>query len=208
MSNSDIELHDEYDEELEAYCMSCKQSNPIEEAEAVWTRKGTPATRGVCSICGTTVFRMGGTAAHKKMSAPKPVNVAGKLRKGTGPNLATFVACEPADAVIAHLLAEDLKNSGYPTWLDGADADEDVAWASGVHPALSQCTRLVVVLSPASLTSERVSAAWQYFRSKRKTIAVAQVGNVEVPDDLRRSPRFDFGEDYKAALRQMVQALM
>ena len=202
------EEHDHDDEGLEAYCMSCKQTNLIEEPEAVWTRKGTPATRGVCSICGTTVFRMGGTDAHADMKAPTPVRVAGSLPRGVTSPLATFVTCASADAEVAEQIAEDLQNSGYPTWLDGAKPEEDVAWASGVHPALSECTRMVVVLSPDSLASERVSEAWHYFRDKRKPIHLAQVKPAEVPDELRRSPRFDFGEDYKAALRQLVQALM
>jgi len=202
------EEHDHDDEGLEAYCMSCKQTNPIEEPEAVWTRKGTPATRGVCSVCGTTVFRMGGTDAHANMKPPTPVRVAGSTGRGVTSPLATFVTCASADADVARQLSEDLQNSGYPTWLDGAEPEEDVAWASGVHPALSECTRMVVVLSPASLASERVSEAWRYFRDKRKPIHLAQVQPAEVPDELRRSPRFDFAEDYKAALRQLVQALM
>jgi hypothetical protein len=188
--------------------MSCKQKNPIENAEAVWTRKGSPATRGECSVCGTTVFRMGGTPAHAKMKVPEPVRVAGPSMRGPMAQLATFVACAPEDAELASRLAEDLQNSGYPTWLDGAEAEEEVAWASGVHPALSQCTRMVVVLSPESVASERVAEAWGYFRKKRKPVYLAQVESAEVPDPLRRSPRFDFGEDYKAALRQLVQALM
>lgn len=200
--------HDDYDEELEAYCMSCKQSNPIDNPQAVWTRKGSPATRGECSVCGTTVFRMGATDAHRKMKPPTPVKVAGPSVKGPMAQLATFVTCASEDAGLARQLADDLQNSGYPVWLDGAAPDEEVAWASGVHPALNQCTRMVVVLSPSALTSERVAEAWGYFREKRKPVFLAQVEAAEVPDALRRSPRYDFGEDYKAALRQLVQALM
>jgi hypothetical protein len=200
---------DEEEDELEAYCMSCRQSNPIEDAQPVWTRKGSPATRGVCSVCGTTVFRMGGTPAHKKLKPPAPVRVAGpSVKRGPMAHLATFVAHAPQDTELARRLAEDLKNTGYPTWLEEAQPDEQIAWASGVHPALSECTRMVVVLSPASLASELVTDAWQYFRDNRKPVLLAQVEPVEVPDGLRRSPRFDFSTDYKAALRQLVQALM
>ena len=206
-----MDAHDEHDhdeDELEAYCMSCKQTNPIEEAQAVWTRKGSPATRGVCSVCGTTVFRMGGTPAHNKQKPPAPVQVTGPSIKGPMAQLATFVAYAPEDVDLASRLAEDLKNTGYPTWLEESEPAEEVAWASGVHPALNECTRMVVVLSPAALASERVTEAWQYFRGNRKPVLLAQVAAAEVPDELRRSPRFDFAGDYKAALRQLVQALM
>lgn len=208
MVDHDEHLHDA--EELDAYCMSCKQKNPIEEPVPVWTRKGTPATRGVCSVCGTTVFRMGGTEAHESMAQPAAVQVSGpSIKKGAMSALATYVACDPADRELARRLADDLQNSGFPVWIDGlGDDGEDVAWASGVHPALSQCTRMVVVMSPAALASERVVAAWEYFQTQRKPIVLAQAEAVEVPDALRRSPRYDFGDDYKVALRQLVQALM
>ena len=55
------ELYADDDEEIEAYCMTCKQKTPMENPEAIWTRRGAPGTRGTCSICGTTVFRMGKT---------------------------------------------------------------------------------------------------------------------------------------------------
>jgi hypothetical protein len=36
---------------------------------------------------------------------------------------------------------------------------------------------------------------------------IAQVGSAAPPDDIRRSPRFDFTREYKQSFRQMVQAL-
>lgn len=203
--------HDDYfdEEELEAYCVSCKEKRVIENPQAVWTRKGTPATRGECEVCGNTVFRMGKTDAHRGMVQPEAVKVGDFTVKGTAAKLATFVVCAASDAEIAGKLTEDLKNNGFPTWLDEIRPGEEVAWAGGVHPALDQCTRMVVVMSPATLKSERAQSAWEYFKSKRKLVTVAQVAAIdEVPDDLRRSPRYDFDADYSTALRQLVQALM
>ena len=46
----------------------------------MFTENSTPATRGVCPECGTTLFRMGRTEAHANMVAPpKGSNRKGKL---------------------------------------------------------------------------------------------------------------------------------
>src|SRR3989304_8484802 len=40
------------------------------QPEATFTASGTPATRGVCPIWGTRLFRMGRTAAHEGLTPP------------------------------------------------------------------------------------------------------------------------------------------
>jgi DNA topoisomerase-1 len=52
----------------------------MDNPQAVFTENGAPATRGVCTVCGTTQFRMGLTDAHQGMTAPvKGANRKGKL---------------------------------------------------------------------------------------------------------------------------------
>jgi DNA topoisomerase-1 len=43
----------------------------------VFTENGTPATRGVCAVCGTSIFRMGRTPAHEGLN---PEDVPAKPR--------------------------------------------------------------------------------------------------------------------------------
>jgi DNA topoisomerase-1 len=43
----------------------------MQEPQAVFTNNGTPATRGKCPECGTTLFRMGRTDAHAGLRTPK-----------------------------------------------------------------------------------------------------------------------------------------
>jgi DNA topoisomerase-1 len=65
---------------LEAYCVKCRTKREITDPKPVFTNNGTPATRGICPECGTTLFRMGKTAAHEGMVAPKRgANRKGKL---------------------------------------------------------------------------------------------------------------------------------
>jgi DNA topoisomerase-1 len=42
----------------------------MQDPQAVFTASGTPATRGICPVCGTTLFRMGRTPAHDGLEPP------------------------------------------------------------------------------------------------------------------------------------------
>lgn len=51
--------------------MKCKQKREMKDPQAVFTSTGTPATQGLCPICGTKQFRMGRTDAHQGMVPPE-----------------------------------------------------------------------------------------------------------------------------------------
>jgi hypothetical protein len=215
MPDADYADADELDEEpIEAYCVSCKLHVEIEHPTAIWTRRGTPGTRGECPNCGSTVFRMGRTERHMQRNAPEAGQMIGDkkmapaLKKPGRPRYAAFINHAPEDREFAERLAEDLSKTGIPAWYDPDVAERNTKeWATGVHPGLQECSHMVVVLSPAALNSEAVEKSWQFFRDKRKPLAIAQVAAAEPPDALRRQPRFDFAEDYRAAFRNLVQAL-
>ncbi|MFN8419385.1 MAG: TIR domain-containing protein [Anaerolineae bacterium] len=210
----DIE-DDEELEPIEAYCVRCRQMVEMTDPEAVWTSKGTPGTRGSCINCGTTVFRMGKTPAHEAMARPTAIRVGtgvkvaldGK-RKRTLP--ATYINFDQVDAEFAEKLAVDLENSGVHTWIDTGEVapeGEEINWAGGVHPALKDSARMVIVLSTQAAEAEALTKAWSFFKTQKKPIVLAMLDGVAVPDALRRTPRFDFRENYKTAFRQLVAAL-
>ena len=65
---------------MEAYCVKCKAKREIKDPQALFLNNGTPATRGTCPVCDTSLFRMGKTEAHAGMIAPEPgANRRGKL---------------------------------------------------------------------------------------------------------------------------------
>lgn len=66
-------------EAFQAYCVKCRTKRDMGSAEPVYTKTGTPGTRGQCSECGTKLFRMGATAAHEGI--PKPDKVERPTRK-------------------------------------------------------------------------------------------------------------------------------
>lgn len=208
--------HDAYDddyeaEDIEGYCMRCRASVIIEDPLAVWTRKGQPAVRGLCPTCGGVVFRMGRTELHDGSRRPDAVQVGDEGRRSR-PRLARdtiYINYAEADEELAQQLAADLEKAGLAVWLHEHISETDpVRWAGGVHPALKQCARMVLVLSAQALEEGKVRAAWSFFRDKRKQVIIAQVSDgIEPPDAIRRSPRFNFAADYRRAFREMMQYL-
>ncbi len=45
---------------MEAYCMKCKQKREMKDAKEVTMKNGKKALSGVCSVCGTKMFKIGG----------------------------------------------------------------------------------------------------------------------------------------------------
>lgn len=205
MSEQSEYYNDEDDEAIEAYCVRCKNTIEVEDPLPVWTRRGMPATRGECPDCGGTVFRMGYTHLHNRSDKPDAVQVAGRSRAKLARDTA-YIAFAEADESAAQQIAADLEKTGIACWLHGSD-EHSTQWAEGVHPALTECARMVLVLSPAALAEPGIETTWRFFKDKRKPVIIAQIDAAEPPDAVRRSPRFDFASDYKAALRQLVQAL-
>jgi Domain of unknown function (DUF5679)/TIR domain len=204
--DDEFELEVDEAEPIEGYCVSCKQTVEIEDPQAVYTSKGLPATRGECPDCGTTVFRMGRTYLHASTTAPKAVQVIPNSAKGRNTK-ATYIAAAVTDAEFAEKLAHDLKQIGIHVWVDDSEEVDTTKWSGGVHPALSQCTHLVVVLSSFAAPTTSVKDAWTYFLKNRKPVVVAQIEAVDPPDELRSRPRYDFMGEYKSAFRGLVEAL-
>lgn len=209
MTLNEHELYDDEHEPLEAYCMRCRDTVEVVDPRAIWTRKGQPSTQGECPICGGLVFRLGKTHLHANKERPNSIVVAEESEKRKRPQLTrdtVYVNYSPADEEAAQQIAADLGKAGLAVWLHDGEVDTSV-WSSGVHPALKECSRMVLVLSPNVAQDNRVNEAWQFFKHHRKPIVFAQVAIAEPPDPIRRSPRFDFATDFKLALRQMLNAL-
>lgn len=210
----DIDYADEEEfeeEEIEAFCVSCKTHTIIESPIPVWTRKGAAATKGICQNCGATVFRMGKTDAHREAPQPTKTDMFGKSTppaRGSRAAFAVYMNYAPEDKAQAEKLSEELDRIGIPIWFDPeANHEEEVSWASGVHPGLAECTHMIVVMTKAAYKNERVQQEWEYFRDQRRPVVVAYMKESEVPDALRSRPRFDFTDDYKMAFRGLSEAL-
>ncbi|HSA99257.1 MAG TPA: type I DNA topoisomerase, partial [Anaerolineales bacterium] len=64
--------------------MKCKTKREMKDPVASFNAKGSPVTIGVCTVCGTKLYRMGKTEAHASLTPPeKPAKVA-KVEKRAG----------------------------------------------------------------------------------------------------------------------------
>ena len=46
---------------MEAYCMKCKAKKEIDNPKQVKMRNGRKAVKGTCSVCGTKMYKIGGS---------------------------------------------------------------------------------------------------------------------------------------------------
>jgi len=44
----------------EAYCVKCKAKREMKNEETVTMKNGKKAKKGVCPVCGTSMYRIGG----------------------------------------------------------------------------------------------------------------------------------------------------
>jgi len=44
---------------MEGYCVKCKKKTKMKNLVKTKTKKGIPMTKGICSICGTKMCRIG-----------------------------------------------------------------------------------------------------------------------------------------------------
>ena len=68
---------------------------------------------------------------------------------------AAFFSYSRDDSDFVLRLAEDLKHAGANVWLDQLDIAPGRRWARAVEDALTNCPRLLVVLSPSSVAPQR-----------------------------------------------------
>jgi len=44
---------------MTAYCVKCKAKREIKNPEKITLKNGRVATKGICPVCGTKMFRIG-----------------------------------------------------------------------------------------------------------------------------------------------------
>ena len=44
---------------MQAYCLKCKEKRDLKDPQVMQFKNGRPATRGVCAVCGASVFVFG-----------------------------------------------------------------------------------------------------------------------------------------------------
>ncbi len=56
---ADFDKQNKEDTMVPAYCMKCRKKVEIKNPKQITLKNNRPAVQGVCSVCGTKVFRIG-----------------------------------------------------------------------------------------------------------------------------------------------------
>jgi len=93
---------------MQAYCVKCKTKREIQDPQPVFTINGTPATQGVCSVCGTKMFRMGRTPAHEGLDPDEHIVISEAKAKKLANSPKMVIVESPAKArTVGRFLGKD-----------------------------------------------------------------------------------------------------
>lgn len=66
---------------VEAWCMKCKAKREMKNAAKVTMKNGRPAMKGVCSKCGTKMFKIGDGSPSKSSKKSKKSKAGGASKR-------------------------------------------------------------------------------------------------------------------------------
>jgi len=118
-----------------------------------------------------------------------------------------FISYSREDSEFALKLAEDLKAAGAAVWLDQLDIAPGQRWARAVQDALNDCPRMLVILSPASVSSTNVDDEVSFALEEGKTVIPVLYRDCKIPFRLRPFQFVDFRSDYDLAMKRFLRTL-
>jgi hypothetical protein len=120
----------------------------------------------------------------------------------------TFISYSRINKEFALELALELRSSGFDIWLDQLDIPTGSRWDDEVEQALDSCEIFMVILTPASSTSDNVKDEIGYAIDSGKRILPILLENAKVPLRLRRFQYVDFTKkSYEEGVESAKQLL-
>lgn len=68
----------------QAYCVKCKAKREMKGEKQVTMKNGRPAVQGICPVCGTKMFKIGGAGGASTAKPKKAVAKAKSKTKAKG----------------------------------------------------------------------------------------------------------------------------
>jgi hypothetical protein len=118
-----------------------------------------------------------------------------------------FVSYARVDSPFAHRLAADLKSNGANVWIDHHEIRPGRQWDREVEQALTACSEVLVILSPAAIGNNNVMDEVGYALQHRKTVIPVLHTVCRVPLRLLRLQYIDFTSDYELGLQALMREL-
>ncbi len=118
-----------------------------------------------------------------------------------------FFSYSREDSEFALRLAEDLKAAGAGVWIDQLDIEPGQEWDNAIEDAVTQCPRMLLILTVASVKSKKVRNEIAFALDEQKTIIPVLYQDCVVPLQLRRIQHIDFRVDYGRGLKALLKTL-
>jgi len=121
-----------------------------------------------------------------------------------------FVCYSREDEDFTLKLAANLKKQGIPIWLDQWDILTGSNWIRAIEKALSECTHLLLVLSPSSVESDEIKTEWLTALDEHKVVIPVLYRQCGIPIRLLSIPYIDFtssSPNDEAPLGRVMEAL-
>lgn len=118
-----------------------------------------------------------------------------------------FFSYSREDSEFALRLANDLRAGGSAVWIDQLDIGPGERWDRVVQSALENCPSVLVILSPASVSSNNVLDEVSFALDQQKTLIPVLYRDCDIPFRLRRFQHVDFRGDYDRMLQELRKCL-
>jgi TPR repeat protein len=118
-----------------------------------------------------------------------------------------FVSYSREDLEFVRRLATDLKAKGAKVWMDKLDIRPGKRWEVEVETALNSCSRMLVILSPASVSSSNVLAEAAYAIDEGQEVIPVLYRECKIPFRLRPFQYADFRTNYEVGLDELLTSL-
>ena len=113
----------------------------------------------------------------------------------------TFISYSRRQLYFAESLALHLQKEGIDAWFDLQQLQAGTVWSEGLKNGVSEASLMVLVVSQASLASPYTQAEWKGFAGKGNQLVLAIYEPVDLPDELRDLPVYDFRSGFNSKLR-------
>lgn len=115
-----------------------------------------------------------------------------------------FLSYARKDQVFALRFADDLISAGVNLWVDQFSILPSQQWDRSVETALVDCSGVILVLSPHSVSSDNVADEISVALDRGKRIIPVMLGDCSIPLRLSRIQYVDARTDYGAALAAVL----
>jgi hypothetical protein len=122
-------------------------------------------------------------------------------------SVTVFFSYARSDADFVLQVTKSLRDDGVGVWIDQLDIPSGARWDESVESALRECSCLVVVMSPASVSSPNVLDEVSYALEDHKTVVPLLLAKCSIPFRLKRIQHVDFTLGYELGYKQLLAAL-